>query len=333
MPRKIDIEALSEQAKALQAKFANRIIGQSEATTALTVVLEKFLSGFYDRRRPIANLLFLGPTGTGKTSTVEAFAEGLFGDPNKMFKIDCGEFQHSHEIAKLIGSPPGYLGHRETSPLITKEKIEKMIIFELPFVVILFDEIEKASDGLWNLLLGILDKGTLTLGTCEVVDLSKAIIVMTSNIGSKEMAAKLGDDALGFATGLGATTEELKDTAMSAARKKFQPEFINRIDSFVMFNSLTQENIEEIYELEMTALRSQITSSAKIHVMVEPSPAAKNAVLKEGFDKKFGARFLKRTIEKRITLPVARAMASGQLNNMDCVVIDVEAGQFKYWIT
>jgi ATP-dependent Clp protease ATP-binding subunit ClpA len=165
------------------------------------------------------------------------------------------------------------------------------------------------------------------------VDLSKAIIVMTSNIGSKEMAAKLGDDALGFATGLGATTEELKDTAMSAARKKFQPEFINRIDSFVMFNSLTQENIEEIYELEMTALRSQITSSAKIHVMVEPSPAAKNAVLKEGFDKKFGARFLKRTIEKRITLPVARAMASGQLNNMDCVVIDVEAGQFKYWIT
>jgi ATP-dependent Clp protease ATP-binding subunit ClpB len=333
MPRKIDTEALSDQAKALQDKFANRIIGQSEATDALTVTLEKFLSGFYDRRRTIANLLFLGPTGTGKTATVEAFAEGLFGDPNKMFKIDCGEFQHSHEIAKLIGSPPGYLGHRETSPLITKEKITQIVTFELPFVILLFDEIEKASDGLWNLLLGIMDKGTLTLGTCEVIDLTKSIILMTSNIGSKEIAMKLGDDSLGFSTGIGATAEELKDTMVSAVRRKFQPEFINRLDNMVMFNTLTRENIEEIYELELTALRKQILANAKVHVLVEPSPAAKSAVLNEGFDKKFGARFLKRTIEKRITLPVARAMASGQLTNADCIVIDVEAGQFKYWIT
>jgi len=333
MPRKIDTEAVSEQAKVLRAKFATRIIGQSEATDALTITLEKYLSGFYDRRRPIANLLFLGPTGTGKTSTVEAFAEGLFGDRNKMFKINCGEFQQDHEIAKILGSPPGYLGHRETTPLITNAKIAGMITFDLGFFILLLDEIEKSSDSLWNLLLGILDKGTLTLGTCEVVDLSKAIIVMTSNIGSKEMASKLGQDSLGFCSGFGATKDELLDTAMSAARRKFQPEFINRIDQFVMFNTLTRENIEEIYELELTALRMQISMQAKMHVLVEPSPAARNAVLKEGYDPKFGARFLKRTIEKRITLPVARAMASGQLNNMDCVVIDVEAGQFRYWIT
>lgn len=331
MPHKIDTEALSVKAKELQAIFATHIIGQSEATTALTIVLEKFLSGFYDRRRPIANLLFMGPTGTGKTATVEAFAEGLFGNPAKMFKIDCGEFQYGHEIAKLVGSPPGYLGHRETSPLITQAKIADMITFELPFVILLFDEIEKASDSLWNLLLGILDKGTLTLGTCEVVDLTRAIIVMTSNIGSKEMSDKLGDDSMGFAKG-GATMKELKDTTMSAVRRKFQPEFINRIDNFVMFNTLTRENIEEIYELELTALRSKIATVAKIQVMVDPSPAARNAVLTEGYSKKFGARFLKRTIEKRITLPVARAMASGQLNTMDCIVIDIENGQFRYWI-
>jgi ATP-dependent Clp protease ATP-binding subunit ClpA len=208
-----------------------------------------------------------------------------------------------------------------------------MITFDLGFFILLLDEIEKSSDSLWNLLLGILDKGTLTLGTCEVADLSKAIIVMTSNIGSKEIASKLGQDSLGFCSGFGATKDELLDTAMSAARHKFQPEFINRIDQFVMFNTLTRENIEEIYELELTALRMQISMQAKMHVLVEPSPAARNAVLKEGYDPKFGARFLKRTIEKRITLPVARAMASGQLNNMDCVVIDVEAGQFRYWIT
>ncbi|PWT76399.1 MAG: hypothetical protein C5B59_06650 [Bacteroidetes bacterium] len=202
MPRSytLNINKHSDRTKRVADRLVSRIVNQDEATNALLNVLDKQESGFYDHSRPIASLLFLGPTGSGKTSCVEEFVEGLCNDRKRMIKIDCGEFQHSHEIAKLIGSPPGYLGHRETNPLISEKKLASLRGDDMAFTVLLFDEVEKASDALWNLLLSIMDKGSLTNGTNEQVGLTKTVIVMTSNVGSKELAEKVGDGVLGFIT-------------------------------------------------------------------------------------------------------------------------------------
>lgn len=329
----LDASLHSDKATELTKKFSTHIVGQTDATTALTDTLDKFYSGFYDHTKPISCLLFLGPTGTGKTATVEAFVEGLFGDPSRMFKIDCAEFQHSHEIAKLIGSPPGYLGHRETHAIITNEKLAAMrIAGGLPFCVILFDEIEKASDGLWNLLLGILDKGKLTLGTNEVVNMTATVIIMTSNVGSKALADKAGDNMLGFLTPTeeDVSRQKLKDTAISAARKKFMPEFLNRLDSVIMFNTLTRDDIKEILDLELYKLSRLILKESIAKIMLVVTPSAKAQLLAEGYDKKYGVRFLKRTIEKHVLLPLTRMMASQQLHDLDTVVVGYEKGEFHY---
>src|SRR5256885_10250736 len=194
-----------------------------------------FLAGLNPPGRPVGNLLFLGPTGSGKTRVVEAMAESLFGDPRACIKIDCAEFQHSHEIAKLIGSPPGYLGHRETSPMLTQENLDRMHNEELKLTLVLFDEIEKASDALWQLLLGILDKATLTLGDNRRVDFSRCMVIMTSNLGAREMS-ELISGGIGFAPGKGVKNphdtevdQKIYRTAVEAARRKFSPEFMNRI--------------------------------------------------------------------------------------------------------
>src|SRR6478672_12503491 len=178
----------SPQAQDFEDKLSARIVGQERAVRRITGLYQIFLAGLAHPGRPIGTLLFLGPTGSGKTRVVEAGAEVLFGDPNLVTKIDCAEFQHSHEIAKLIGSPPGYLGHRETSPMLTQENLNRTHTDELKLSIVLFDEIEKASDSLWQLLLGILDKATLTLGDNRRVDFSNTMIFMTGNIGAEEMS-------------------------------------------------------------------------------------------------------------------------------------------------
>ena len=331
----LDTQQHSENAVKLAQKFSKRIVGQEAATNALINVLDKFDSGFYDHTRPIASVLFLGPTGTGKTATVEAVAEGLFGSVYNMFKIDCGEFQHSHDIAKLIGSPPGYLGHRETHAVITNEKIKQMQLGNLPLSIILFDEIEKASDGLWNLLLGILDKGSLTLGTNEVVDLRSTIILMTSNIGSKELAAKAGNDVLGFlapSVDDAVSVNELRDIAVAAAKRKFTPEFLNRLDEIVMFNTLTEDNLREILEIEINKLQTLILAYSDAKPILVISPAAKRHILQDGYDKKYGARYLKRHLEKVVIQPLSRVLASKQVCSMDTVVVDWQESDYTYHV-
>src|SRR6201988_4243085 len=185
----LDPRVKSQRAQEFHENLAARIIGQDDAVCGMSSLLQLFLAGLNQTNRPLGTLLFLGPTGSGKTRVVEAAAEVLFNDPNAVIKIDCGEFQHSHEIAKLVGSPPGYLGHRETSPLLTQENLDRFHTPEAELSLVLFDEIEKASDALWALLLGILDKATLTLGDNRKVDFSRALIVMTSNLRATEMAA------------------------------------------------------------------------------------------------------------------------------------------------
>ena len=327
--RQLDLNRRSHKAEALSSRFSLRIVGQTEATEALSAVLEKFQSGFYDRTKPIASLLFLGPTGVGKTGVAEAFAEGLFGDPKHLMKVDCAEFQHSHEIAKLVGSPPGYLGHRETHPFFTNEAVKKLQTELLPFTILLFDEIEKASDSLWNLLLGILDKGTLTTGTNELVDLSATIIIMTSNVGSAEMAA---EDMIGFNhRGLKVISDaQMKATAFAAARRKFMPEFLNRLDHTVMFKTLTPKDLDGILTLELDKLWDRVASHSAIPFEFNVSPSAFRQLLKEGYDRRYNARNLKRTIDMHVTLPLGRLVSTGQVMPDDIIIVDYD-GDWKYY--
>src|SRR5512142_2394356 len=227
----LDPSRRSGDAQEFDAQLRRRIVGQEAALEKVVEIYQMFLAGLNAPGRPVGNLLFLGPTGSGKTRVVESIAEALFGDARACIKIDCAEFQHSHEIAKLIGSPPGYLGHRETHPLLTQEALNQWFTEKLKLSILLFDEIEKASDSLWQLLLGILDKATLTLGDNRRVDLSQCIIIMTSNLGAAEMNGMM-NGTLGFAqtpAEMDARFDQKIDrTAVEAARRKFSPEFMNR---------------------------------------------------------------------------------------------------------
>src|SRR5712671_4473322 len=247
LSRFLDAEKRSATACQFEHAMREKIVGQDEAVQALVDIYQVFCAGLHSPGRPVGNLLFLGPTGSGKTRTVEAAAEILFGDSRAVIKVDCAEFQHSHEIAKLIGSPPGYLGHRETHPLLTQEALNQWHTEKLKLSILLFDEIEKASDSLWQLLLGILDKATLTLGDNRRVDLSNCIIIMTSNLGATEMTG-LVNGGLGFAPKAvqvdSSLDEKINRTAVDAARRKFSPEFMNRIDKVVVFKTLRSEHLE-----------------------------------------------------------------------------------------
>src|SRR2546421_5409251 len=241
------------EAGKLASGLPQRIVGQDDAIQQIADVYEMYLAGRNSPGRPIGNLLFLGPTGSGKTRLVEATAESLVGDARAVIKIDCAEFQHSHEIAKLIGSPPGYLGHRETHPLLSQEVLNQYHTDKIRLSFVLFDEIEKSSDALWNLLLGVLDKATLTLGDNRRVDFSRALIFMTRNLGASEMGSIMHPN-MGFAASevqrlreSGQVDEKLSakisKAGVEAARRKFTPEFMNRIDKTVVFHALGQAEL------------------------------------------------------------------------------------------
>ena len=312
-------------------EFANtlhrNIVGQDQAVEEVAQIYQTFLAGLNPQGRPVANLLFLGPTGSGKTRVVEAMAQALFGDPRACIKIDCAEFQHSHEIAKLIGSPPGYLGHRETHPLLTQEALGQWHTEKLRLSILLFDEIEKASDALWQLLLGILDKATLTLGDNRRVDLSKCIIIMTSNLGASEMS-KLAHARFGFSPKAeiidDGFDQKIDRTAVDAARRKFTPEFMNRIDKVVVFKTLRSEQLRQILELELGMVQKRILeASGTEKFLFHCTDRVKNFLLEEGTDAKYGARHLKRAIEKNLVFPLASLVATGQVKFGDFVQVDL----------
>src|SRR4030081_2275295 len=274
----LDPTLRSVESQDFQGALRSKVVGQEEGVRALVDLYQVFCAGMSSTGRPVGNLLFLGPTGSGKTRIVEAAAEILFGDPRAVIKVDCAEFQHSHEIAKLIGSPPGYLGHRETHPLITQETLEQYHTDELKISVLLFDEIEKASDALWQLLLGILDKATLTLGDNRRVDFSQTMIFMTSNLGGGEIT-ELMAGGMGFSPAVQADTkprvgEEVEEKA-EAAKRKFAPEFMNRIDKVVVFHPLRSEQLEEILEIELGMVQKRVLGTAKGRFLFRVLPAAR----------------------------------------------------------
>src|SRR4051812_31081611 len=323
----LDPSRRSSDAQDFETALRRKIVGQDPAVEKVVEIYQMLLAGLNAPGRPVGNLLFLGPTGSGKTRVVEAMAESMFGDARACIKIDCAEFQHSHEIAKLIGSPPGYLGHRETHPLLTQEALNQWHTDKLKLSILLFDEIEKASDSLWQLLLGILDKATLTLGDNRRVDLSNCIIIMTSNLGASEMSGLVGG-GFGFAPKAvqvdSSLDEKINRTAIEAARRKFTPEFMNRIDKVVVFKTLRPEHLEQILEIELGMVQQRVLMAAGAHQFVfNCTPKVKNYLLSEGTDPKYGARHLKRAIERNIVFPLANLVATGQVKLGDFVRIDL----------
>ena len=322
----LDLTQRSMESRDFEAGLRRKIVGQDEAVQAVVELYQVFCAELNSPGRPVGNLLFLGPTGAGKTRVVEATAEVLFGDPHAVIKVDCAEFQHSHEIAKLIGSPPGYLGHRETHPLITQETLEQYHTDKLKISFLLFDEIEKASDALWQLLLGILDKATLTLGDNRRVDLSQTMIFMTSNLGGGEIT-ELMAGGMGFAPAVQADTkprldEKVERTAAEAAKRKFAPEFMNRIDKVVVFHPLRSEQLEEILEIELGMVQKRVLGTAKGRFLFRVLPAAREFLLREGTDLKYGARHLKRAIEQHVVCPLATLLATDQVLLGDMISIN-----------
>ena len=316
----------SPEVRDFEKALLERVVGQERAVRRLARVYQVYLAGLSTPGRPLVNLLFLGPTGSGKTRLVEAAAEVLMGDSKAVVKVDCAEFQHSHEVAKLIGSPPGYVGHRETQPLITQEVLERHFSDRIKLAVVLFDEVEKASDALWQLLLGILDKATLTLGDNRRVDFSRSMIFLTSNLGSQELM-RLMRGGMGFSPGPDNHEQELDQkiyqTAMEASRRKFSPEFMNRIDKVIVFRVLNRDSLEKILDIELGRVQDRIMAATEGNPFVFIcTSAARDFLLQEGTDQKFGARHLKRAIERYLVFPISNLLATHQIKLGDLITID-----------
>jgi ATP-dependent Clp protease ATP-binding subunit ClpB len=321
----------SPEAHEFEQRLLSMIIGQEHACHQIAHLYQVFLAGLTPQDRPVGNFLFLGPTGTGKTRIIEASSEILFGTPRAVIKIDCAEFSHSHEISKLIGSPPGYLGHRETTPYLSQENIDRYCTEDLRLALILFDEIEKASDSLWSLLLGILDKGTLTLGDNRTVDMSHCIIFMTGNIGSDEVAHMM-NGGIGFNSPPDPRDARLhrrvNSTVLDAAKRKFSPEFMNRIDNTVVFHSLSQDHLKKILDLELSYVQQRIdTSPSGRRFSFRASPRARKFLLQEGTSNIYGARHLKRAIERYLVYPLSNLASTGQVEHDDVVQVDFRKGK------
>ncbi|MBI4890421.1 MAG: ATP-dependent Clp protease ATP-binding subunit [Acidobacteria bacterium] len=328
----LDPARTGRDACSLESGLKQLVVGQDEAISQIVNIYQMHATGLNAPHRPVGNFLFLGPTGSGKTRIVEATAETLMGSGRAVIKIDCAEFQHSHEIAKLIGSPPGYLGHRETHPLLSQEVLNQYHTERTKLSFVLFDEIEKASDALWNLLLGILDKATLTLGDNRKVDFSRAMIFMTSNLGAAEMSAlvapklgfgamRKGPDSLDAQTG-----EKLNRTSLEAARRKFTPEFMNRLDKVVVFKPLGEEQLRRILDIELSMVQERVFYASPDRSFVfSLTQEAKEVLLREGTDVKYGARHLKRAIERMLVQPMSNLIATEQVRGGDLIKVDGSA--------
>lgn len=317
-------DCLGSELESFRESLANKVIGQSPAVEAVTQAFQIYRAGLASSERPLGSFLFLGPTGTGKTNLVESIAETCFGDRKAMLKIDCAEFSHSHEIARLIGSPPGYLGHQETNPYLSTANVTRHQTPECPFTLILFDEIEKANDALWQLLLGMLDKGRLTLGTNKEVDLSRCFIFLTSNIGSRSVSDILAP-SMGFVREASESAEKLdqriEDAVLWSAKRTFAPEFLNRLDHKVVFQRLTTPELSRILDLELRKIEKRLSQRGE-PIEFTYTDRAIARILEEGTDPELGARPLKRILEQRLVFPLARLYASDQLRGGEHVWVD-----------
>ena len=305
------------QSSDLVSLLSRRVVGQSAATKAIVPYVYMYQSGLAPEGRPAGVFLLLGPTGTGKTKTVEAIAELLHGSEKKLVKIDCGEFQMEHEVAKLIGAPPGYLGHRETTPFLTQQQLTEAISEQSDLALVLFDEIEKAAHSMTKLLLGILDKGILRLGDNSVVNFEKSLIFFTSNLGAREMLKEINPD-IGFQSSSprprADLTSKLESIALGAVRKRFSPEFVNRVDAVVTYQPLDAESLEAILDQVIGALQEHVNRRLRERCFeMKLTNESREFLLRRGVSQEYGARELKRTIHRELTQPLATMVTRGEI--------------------
>ena len=317
--------------------LSGKVVGQSQAMSAIVPYVYMYQSGLAPEGRPAAIFLLLGPTGTGKTKTVEAIAELLHGSEKKLLKIDCGEFQMDHETAKLVGAPPGYLGHRETVPLLTQQQLTDATSEGCDLALVLFDEIEKAAPSITGLLLGILDKGILRLGDNSVVNFERCLIFFTSNLGAREMLKEINPH-IGFQSGSSKTPIDLANKiqaiGLGAVRKRFSPEFVNRIDAVVTYKPLDAEALEMILDHDVRSLQKHVNSRlGERCFQIEVTLESRQFLLQKGVSQEYGARELKRTIHRELTQPLATMVARSEIGPGAMVRVDLDADSQTLVIT
>ncbi len=318
---------VTREADDLASLLASMVVGQPNMIDALVPCVEMFQAGLAPESRPVGVFLLLGPTGTGKTRTVEALAEALHGNAKSLLKIDCGEYQMEHEVAKLIGAPPGYLGHRETQPALTQQKLTSVASEKCGLSIILFDEIEKAAPSMARLMLGLLDRGILRLGDNTQVNFEKTIIFMTSNLGAREMMREIAPE-LGFQSAVAADPGEvagkLERVAMSAVKRKFSPEFVNRIDHVITYQPLDAVSFAAIVDHEVDRLQRHVVSRLGPRAFdVDVPYVVRQWLVARGTSAEYGARELKRTIHRNLTQPLATMVARGEVDPGSCVVVGI----------
>lgn len=321
-----------EDPDGLAAQLSQLLVGQPEAIETIIPYIQMQQAGLAPEGRPMGVVLLLGPTGTGKTRTVEALAEVLHGSNKNLLKVDCGEFQMEHEVAKLIGAPPGYLGHRETQPMLTQAKVNSVASERSDISLILFDEIEKAAPSMTRLLLGILDKATLRLGDNTTVNFEKTLIFLTSNLGSKSIQRANKPD-FGYEAMLPPPAlpdaSKIHSIGMAAVRQKFSPEFVNRIDSVITYKPLNREACEMILDQIFSSFARLIHTRLGIRgFRLQCTPAGRTQLLDAGISIEFGARELKRTVQRNFIQPVAALVAQGQVPPGSTVILDAKGGEF-----
>lgn len=320
-------KASADLAEDLNAVLSQKVVGQPAATRVIVPYIQMFQAGLAPEGRPVGVFLLLGPTGTGKTKTVEALAEVLHGSEKNVLKVDCGEFQMEHEVAKLIGAPPGYLGHRETQPMLTQQKLNAVTSEKCSLSLVLFDEIEKAAPSMTRLLLGVLDKAILRLGDNSTVNFEKSLVFLTSNLGAREMMKEINPD-FGFQsvkpTERTDLTSKLQNIALVSVRKRFSPEFVNRIDCIITYQPLSPEALSAILDHQITDLQNHVnTRLGNRSFTLEVPHDARQFLLRKGTSSEYGARELNRTIHRYLTQPLATMVATNQVSPGARVRVDV----------
>ena len=325
--------SLPEDPGGLAAQLHHLLVGQPEAIDTIVPYIQMQQAGLAPEGRPVGVVLLLGPTGTGKTRTVEALAEVLHGSSKNLLKVDCGEFQMEHEVAKLIGAPPGYLGHRETQPMLTQAKLNSVSSEGSDISLVLFDEIEKAAPSMTRLLLGILDKATLRLGENSTVNFERSLIFLTSNLGAKSIQRANKPD-FGFEAMVpsmsGYDASKVQSIGMAAVRQKFSPEFVNRIDSVITYKPLNREACAQILEHIFIGFSRLITNRLGARgFRLMCTAAGRQLLLEHGTSIEYGARELKRTVQRHFIQPVAALVAQGRVAPGATVVLDAKHGEFQ----
>lgn len=320
----------AETAPSLLSLLTEKVVGQTPALEAIVPYVQMYQAGLSPEGRPVGVFLLLGPTGTGKTRTVEALAEAIHGTEKHVLRIDCGEFQLEHEVAKLIGAPPGYLGHRETTPMLNQQKLNAVTSERSNLSIVLFDEIEKAAPSMQRLLLGVLDKALLRLGDNTNVNFERSLIFMTSNLGARGMSREMRPD-FGFQAITGPTRKnvqrKLESIAVAAVRKKFSPEFVNRVDVISTYYPLSEDALSQILEHQIDNLRRHIANRMGMRGFAfELTDASKDFLLNKGTSPEYGARELKRAVLRHLIQPLASLVARGRLEQGACLLIDHKAG-------